>query len=127
MSDAFERGTPVVVYLHSPREKLFGVLLSLQPAGVVLRAIDLAAFEDWLRQEARGEGPGLGLVTLFLPMNRVEKMERDETLGGIEGLADRFERATGRSVAQAAGLERRARRSDRRSRGAGLGALKRSH
>jgi hypothetical protein len=101
----FARGDPVVVYLHSPREKLFGVLLSLQPAGIVVRGIDLSAFEDWLRQEARGDGPGLALVTLFFPMNRVEKMERDETLGGIEGLADRFARATGRSVTEAAGVD----------------------
>jgi hypothetical protein len=57
-------------------------------------------------------------------------MEHDETLGGIEGFADRFQRATGRSVAQAAGLERRARRADRRSssRAAGSpGPVKRSH
>ena len=105
VSEGFERGTPVVLYLHSPREKLFGVLLSLQPAGIVVRAIDLASFEDWLRQEARGEGPGLALVTLFFPMNRVEKMEQDETVGGLEGFADRFRRATGRSVAEAGGVD----------------------
>jgi hypothetical protein len=115
VSEAFDTGAPVVLYLHSPREKLFGVLLSLQPAGVVVRAIDLTAFDDWLRQEARGEGPGLSLVTLFFPMSRVEKMERDETLGGLEGFADRFRHATGRSVAEAAGVERRPSRSERRS------------
>ena len=36
----FEPGTPVLVYLHTPREKVFGVLLSLQPAGIALRGID---------------------------------------------------------------------------------------
>jgi len=97
-------GTPVLVYLHSPREKVFGVLVALQPAGVVVRGIDLAAFEDWLRQEARSEGPGLGLVTLFYPMNRVERVERDETVGGLEGLAARFRRETGRSLLKAASL-----------------------
>lgn len=94
---------PVLVYLHTPREKVFGVLLSLEPAGVVVRGIDLAAFEDWTRQEARGEAPGLGLVTLFFPMNRVERMERDETVGGLESLAARFRRETGRSLLEAAG------------------------
>ena len=102
----FDIGTPVLLYLHSPREKVFGVLVALQPAGVALRGIDLAAFEDWLRQEARG-GEGLGLVTLFYPMNRVERLERDETVGGIEGIADRFRRETGRSILQAAGLSSR--------------------
>lgn len=104
MSRSFATGTAVVIYLHSPREKLFGVLLSLQPAGIVLRGIDLAAFEDWLRQEARGEGPGLGLSTLFFPMNRVERMELDETLGGIESLSERFLAATGKTVTEMAGL-----------------------
>jgi hypothetical protein len=102
-------GTPVLVYLHSPREKVFGVLVSLQPAGVAVRGIELAAFEDWLRQEARGER-GLGLVTLFYPMNRVERVERDETVGDLEGIADRFRRETGRSIQEAAGLSTRGRR-----------------
>jgi hypothetical protein len=106
----FEPGTPVLVYLHSPREKVFGVLVALTPAGIAVRGIDLAAFEDWLRQEARGD-TGLGLVTLFYPMNRVERLERDETVGGLEGIADRFRRETGRSVLEAAGLSgRRTRR-----------------
>jgi hypothetical protein len=104
----FEAGTPVLLYLHSPREKVFGVLVSLQPAGVTVRGIDLAAFEDWLRQETRGE-EGLGLVTLFYPMNRVERVERDETVGGLEGIADRYRRETGRSVLEAAGLSSRRR------------------
>jgi hypothetical protein len=105
----FEPGTPVLLYLHSPREKVFGVLVSLLPAGVAVRGIDLVAFEDWLRQEARGE-EGLGLVTLFYPMNRVERLERDETVGGLEGIADRFRRETGRSILEAAGLSSRRRR-----------------
>ncbi len=103
----FAPGTSVLVYLHSPREKVFGVLVSLQAAGVVVRGIDLSAFEDWLRQENRGEVPGLALVTLFYPMNRVERIERDETIGGLEGFADRFRRETGRSVVDVAGLSSR--------------------
>ena len=106
---AFAPGTPVLLYLHSPREKVFGVLVSVQAAGVAVRGIELAAFEDWLRQEARGE-EGLGLVTLFYPMNRVERVERDETVGGLEGIADRFRRQTGRSILEAAGLSSRRRR-----------------
>ena len=105
----FAPGIPVLVYLHTPREKVFGVLMSLQPAGIVLRGIVLNAFDDFLRQEARRE-TGLGLVTLFYPMNRVERMERDETIGGIEGIADRFRRETGRSIAEVAGLSSRRKR-----------------
>jgi hypothetical protein len=108
--EGFPPGTPVLVYLHAPREKVVGVLVDLHSAGVVLRGIDLVTFEDWLRQEARGERPELGLLTLFYPMNRVERIERDETLGGYEGFADRFRRATGRSLSDAASLSTRRRR-----------------
>jgi hypothetical protein len=104
-----EPGTPVLLYLHTPREKIFGVLVSLQPAGVAVRGIELTAFEDWLRQEARGE-EGLGPVTVFYPMNRIERVEKDEALGGLEGFAERFRRETGRSVVDAAGLSSRRRR-----------------
>jgi len=103
---AFAPGTPVLIYLHTPREKVFGVLVALRPAGIAVRGIDLAAFEDFLRQEARRE-TGLGLVMLFYPMSRVERIERDETIGGIEGIADRFRRETGRKVQAAAGLSSR--------------------
>jgi hypothetical protein len=105
----FVPGNAVVVYLHTPREKVFGVLVALQPAGIVVRGLDLAALDDFVRQEARRE-TGLGLVTLFYPMSRVERMERDESVGGIEGIADRFRRETGRSILEAAGLSSRRRR-----------------
>ena len=103
-------GTPVLVYLHSPRERVFGLLLSLRPAGVAVRGIDLASLEDWIRQEARGEPPGLAPVTVFYPMSRVERLERDETVGDLESVADRFRRLTGRRVDEAAGLSTRKRR-----------------
>ncbi len=81
----FAPGTPVLLYLHSPREKVFGVLVSLEPAGIAVRGIELAAFEDWLRQEARGE-KGLGPATVFYPMNRIERVEKDEIGGRPRGL-----------------------------------------
>jgi hypothetical protein len=98
-------GAPVLLYLHSPREKVFGVLLSLDPAGVAVRGLDLVSLEDWVRQEARGEAPGLALASVFYPMGRVERVERDETVGEIEGVADRYERLTGRSLLEAAGCD----------------------
>jgi len=47
-------------------------------------------------------------------MNRIERVERDETVGGLEGFADRFRRETGRSVLEAA-TGRHRRRARRRS------------
>ena len=97
-------GTPVVVYLHTPRERIFGVLLSLEPAGVAVRGLDLVSIEDWMQQEARGDSPGLSLASLFYPMVRVERVERDESVGDLEGFSDRFRRLTGRDVVEAAGF-----------------------
>ena len=41
------RGTAVVIVLHTPREKCWGVLDELNQAGVFLRGLDLNAFDDW--------------------------------------------------------------------------------
>ena len=97
-------GTPVVLYLHSPKEKVWGFLVSTMAAGVVVRGMDLMAFEDWLRQEVRGEDPLLGASTVFYPMTRVERMERDETVGPIPSYCERFRREVGRTVEDALGL-----------------------
>jgi hypothetical protein len=101
-----EPGSPVVLYLHSPREKVWGVLLSLQTAGLVVRGLELAVFEDWIRPLARAEDDALGVVTAFYPMSRVERLELDENAGPIESCATRFERQVGRSVWDVLGIER---------------------
>lgn len=97
-------GDAVIVYLQVPKEKVWGLLVSLGTAGVVVRCIDLAAFDDWMRQEARQDEPYLGLSTVFYPMNRVERMERDQTTGPVMSYADRFAREVGRTVREAIGL-----------------------
>ena len=102
-----EPGVPVLVYLHSPREKVFGMLLSLDQSGISVRGLDIVSLEDWMRQEMRGETSGLGLASAFYPMWRIERMERDESTDELEGLADRFEGATGRRFSEAAGISPR--------------------
>ena len=97
-------GDAVILYLQVPKEKVWGLLVSLGSAGVVVRCIDLAAFDDWMRQEARQDEPYLGLSTVFYPMNRVERMERDQTTGPVISYSDRFAREVGRSVREVIGL-----------------------
>jgi hypothetical protein len=97
-------GTPVVLYLRDPKEKVWGFLLTTMAAGVVVRGMDLVAFEDWLRQEVRGEDALLGASTLFYPMTRLERMERDETVGPIPSYCERFRREVGRTVEEVLGL-----------------------
>jgi hypothetical protein len=98
-------GDAVIVYLQVPKEKVWGLLVSLGTAGIVVRCIDLVAFDDWMRQEARKDEPYLGLSTVFYPMNRVERMERDQTMGPVMSYSDRFAREVGRSVRAVIGIE----------------------
>ena len=98
-------GDAVIVYLQVPKEKVWGLLVSLGTAGVVVRCIDLAAFDDWMRQEARRDEPYLGLSTVFYPMSRVERMERDQTMGPVISYSERFNREVGRSVRAVIGIE----------------------
>ncbi len=100
MIEGFEPSALVIVNLVTPKEKFFGVLGSISPAGLTLRAINLDAFEDWLRQLARGDEPNLGLITMFVPLFRVERIFLDEPSGSIRSFAQRFEDVVGMTVHQ---------------------------
>jgi len=89
-------GDLVTVHLGSPREKYWGVLHSVTPAGAMLRGVSLDAYEDWVRQANRPEPPLLGAVTVYFPAHRIERIELDESSGIVEGLGARFRRVTGR-------------------------------
>ena len=92
-----DAGVTVVIVLHSPREKCWGVLGEINAAGIFLRGIDLNAFDDWTSAIAHNE-PFIGLTDMFLPMWRIERITRDESAGGIPSLAEQFERRTGKSI-----------------------------
>jgi hypothetical protein len=96
-SDGIHPGSPVVVYLHSPREKLWGVLSKLNMAGVYLRGIDLNSFDDWMRMIVKGER-NIGLTHMFLPMWRVERLALDESIDEIPSLADTFYSRVGLTI-----------------------------
>jgi hypothetical protein len=82
-------GSPVIVNLHTPREKIWGVLRELNSAGVFVRGIDLNTFDDWVKMIVRGER-NMGLTHVFLPMWRVERVSLDESVDDIPSLADQF-------------------------------------
>ncbi len=88
----------VVLSLHTPKERLWGELLSVYPAGVTVRAIDLNSFDDFIRRILDPEGDRVGLPTLFFPMNRVERIALDEPSGSIPSMAELFERKVGLTV-----------------------------
>jgi len=89
----------VVLSLHSPKERVWGEMLSMSQAGVTMRGIDLASFDDFVSQVLHPEGDRIGLPTLFFPMMRVERIALDEARGSIPSLAEMFERKVGRSLA----------------------------
>jgi len=100
MIEGFEPHAIVIVNLVNPKEKFFGVLRALSPAGVTLRAINLDSFEDWLRQLARGDDTLIDLVTIFVPLFRVERIFLDEAAGTIPSFAQRFEEVIGMTLHQ---------------------------
>jgi len=88
----------VVVYLHSPRERWWGILRAVTSAGVTLRGMSLESFEPWARSVARREDSGISPTTVFFPMNRVERVDEDESTLSVASQADRFREWTGEDV-----------------------------
>ena len=97
-TQAFEPGSAAVLYLNDPKEKIWGLVVSVSAAGVVLRGMRLDSFEDWMRQEAKNEEELLGLVTCFYPLPRIERLEEDRSVGSVISYSQRFAEAVGRTV-----------------------------
>jgi hypothetical protein len=93
-----EAGTIVLLNLTEPKEKYWGLLLAMGPAGVTLRGIDVTLFDDWARQHRAKEEGELGVTTLFVPMHRVEKIFEDARVGSVASYAERFFEIVGRDV-----------------------------
>jgi len=95
MIEGFAPGSLVIVNLINPKEKFFGILSALSPAGVTVRGINLDSFEDWIREIAHEDEPNFGLVTMFFPLFRVERIFLDEPSGAIKSYGQRFEQVAG--------------------------------
>jgi len=88
----FACGVVVLVTLNSPREKFWGAILDISPAGLSVRGLDLNSFDDFVRLVRSGEPASLGAV--FFPMHRVERIEIDARNGDIPSLQERFHAKT---------------------------------
>lgn len=98
MIEGFDRDSLIIVNLVNPKEKFFGILTALSPAGITLRGINLDSFDDWLRQLSKREEPNLDLITMFVPLFRVERVFLDEPSGSIKSYGQRFQEIVGMSV-----------------------------
>ena len=89
----------MIVVLHSPREKTWGLLDEISAAGIFLRGLDLNSFDDWLSALVHNE-PFVGFGDLFFPMWRVERISLDESSPEIPSLVEQVERRTGRALTE---------------------------
>jgi hypothetical protein len=97
----FASGVVVLVTLNSPREKFWGAILDISPAGLGVRGLDLNSFDDFIRLVRSGEPASLGAV--FFPMHRVERVEIDAHNGDIPSLQERFHSKTEREFTELVG------------------------
>ncbi len=88
----------VVLTLNSPKEKVWGEVIAITPAGITILGVDVNAFDETLRQVAVGEAGVGALATVFFPMHRIERVSLDEAVGDIPSLAERFEKRVGLSL-----------------------------
>jgi hypothetical protein len=95
---AMEPHSIVVVSLHTPKEKVWGELLTINVAGVTLRGIDLNSFDHFIRQINEPDTERVGVPTLFFPMTRIERITLDEPSGSIPSMDELFNRKVGRSL-----------------------------
>jgi hypothetical protein len=86
-------GQLVLVTLQNPREKFWGVILALTPAGVSLRGVDLQSLDDFMQMVKSEEGATPSVV--FFPMHRVQRVEVDGRNGELPSLAEQFRAKTG--------------------------------
>jgi len=88
----------VIISLHSPKEKIWGILIDLNTSGVTIRGIDLNSFDHFVSQINQLDAERVGLPTVFFPMMRVERVSLDEPSGSIPSMAEIFERKIGRTL-----------------------------
>jgi hypothetical protein len=91
--DPFQPGAVVIVTLSSPREKFWGMILSLVGEGLSLSGAELASFEDLTLMVKNGEPFTPAVV--FFPMHRIERVELDSPDGSLPSLSQRFVAKTG--------------------------------
>ncbi len=95
LSMPFQRGQLVVAVFHNPRQKFWGRLLGLEAAGVVIRGVDLAPWEEIMSLVKNGQSDQVSLGTRYVPLHRVESVYLDESTSGALSLGQVFQETTG--------------------------------
>jgi hypothetical protein len=95
LSMPFLRGQLVVAVLHNPRQKFWGRILGLEAAGLVIRGVDLAPWEELMSLVKNGQADHVALGTRYVPLHRVESVYLDEPSSGARSLGEVFQERTG--------------------------------
>ncbi len=86
-----QKGSYVSVHLIEPSERLWGRLFSLDPAGVVLRGIDIGQVEAF-KYQVKHADRAIYAQTFFFPMRRVLKIDLDEPIGSLPSVVETITR-----------------------------------
>ena len=89
-----ETGETVIIVLHTPREKVIGILHEINASGVFVRGIDLNYFDEWIIA-IKNEEDYLPMQDYFYPMWRIERITRDEEGFGSSSMTEQFTQRTG--------------------------------
>jgi hypothetical protein len=94
----FNRGQLVVLITAGPRERLWGRLVGLEDAGVAIRCMDMATWDESLKLIRQAQSEHVSVSTRFVPMHRVESLYLDEASSGAPSLEQLFRTATGQEA-----------------------------
>ncbi|BBB32358.1 conserved hypothetical protein [Thermotomaculum hydrothermale] len=90
-----KKGSIVIVNLQNPREKVLGILLDINTAGLTIRGIDVHSFNDWTNSLLNEESEvSITPTTVFFPMHRVLSCYIDEDSGPVPSFSTQFKQKT---------------------------------
>ncbi len=94
-----KKGNIVVVNLQNPREKVLGILLDINTAGITIRGIDVHSFNDWTNSLVKEESDfTITPSTVFFPMHRVLSCYIDEDSGSVPSFSTQFKNKTSKNL-----------------------------
>jgi len=97
-----ESGSIVILNLENPKEKILGKLITISPAGILVRGINVNSFQEWINQFTRRRAlSAVFPTTIFFPMHRVISCYLDEDMGEVPSFASQFKAKTDKSIDQA--------------------------
>jgi len=94
-----ENGTIVILNLENPKEKILGKLITILPAGIVIKGLNVNSFQEWVNQFTRPrESHAIVPATVFFPMHRVTSCCLDEDLGDVPSFSSQFKEKTREAI-----------------------------